>query len=123
MNTEQAVNPKIELINFKDEECIKFTFNGHFSVKNAEYGVNEWKEFFDSARDQKIILIWDAVGMTGFDNKARVVWQHAIKDFKKQINCVWLISDSKVIIAGAKVMSAFTSFCLKAVKNTNQIKF
>ena len=61
--------------------------------------------------------------MTGFENKARVIWQKAIKELKKQIDCVWLISDSKIIRAGAKVMSAFTSFSLNVVNDESKIKF
>lgn len=120
-NQESSVN--VELIVLKNEECLKFTFIGHFTEELAEYGIREWEYFFASAEDRKVIIIWDSKQMTGFDNKARVLWQKAIKKFKKQIECVWLISDSKIIRAGAKAMSVFTSFCLKAVKNDNEIKF
>ena len=121
--TAETENPKVELVTFNNEDCLRFTFSGHFTVEDAEFGVSEWKDFFASAGNQKVIVIWDARQMSGFDNKARVIWQHAIKELKKQIECVWLIADSKVIRAGAKVMSAFTSFCLKAVNDENKIKF
>ncbi len=115
-------NINAELVQLNGEDCLKFTFKGHFTEEDAEFGVNEWKEFFESAGNEKVVIIWDSKQMAGFDNKARVVWQQAIKELKKQIDCVWLISDSSVIRAGAKMMSAFTSFSLKAVKNEAKIK-
>jgi len=121
--TEQLNNLEVELVTFKNEDCLKFTFTGHFTIEDAKYGVREWKELFASAGDQKIIVIWDSKLMTGFDNKARVIWQQAIKELKKQIDCVWLISDSKIIRSGAKIMSAFTSFKMKVVKDEDKIKF
>ncbi len=123
MGEQDRINVKAELVSFKGEDCLKFTFTGHFTEKDAEYGVGEWKELFASAENQKVTLIWDSTQMTGFDNKARIIWQHALKDMKKQIKCVWLISNSKIIRTGAKVMSAFTSFCLKVVDNSDKIVF
>ena len=120
--TAENENPKVELAEINNTECVKFTFKGHFTPEDAEYGVKEWKDFFASAGNQKVIIIWDARQMTDFDHQARVIWQHAVKKFKKQIECVWLIANSKTIRAGAKVMSAFTSFCLKAVKDEKEIK-
>jgi len=120
---DEARNINVELITFKGEDCLKFTFIGQFTLDDAEFGVSEWKDIFASAGDEKVIVIWDSKQMTGFENKARVIWQKAIKELKKQIDCVWLISDSKIIRAGAKVMSAFTSFSLKVVNDESKIKF
>ncbi len=117
------INPVTELVNFNGEDCLKFTFVGHLTAEDATYGVEQWREFFESARDQKVIIIWDSTQMTGFDFKAQVIWQHAIKEMKNQIACVWLVSNSKIIRTGAKLMSAFTSFCLKVVDNSKQISF
>jgi len=59
--------------------------------------------------------------MSGFENKARVIWQKAIKRLKNQIAVVWLITDSKTIKTGAKLMSLFTSFEIKVVKTEKEI--
>ena len=120
---EERKNINIELVTFQGEDCLKFTFIGQFTEDDAVFGVSEWKELFASAGDERVIVIWDSKQMTGFENKARVIWQYAIKELKKQIDCVWLISDSKIIRAGAKVMSAFTSFNLKVVNDESKIKF
>lgn len=104
-----------------NEELLKFTFNGEFKEEDAIEGVKEWKELFASAGSEKLCIIWDCVNMTGFESKARIAWQHAIKDLKNQINCVWLITDSKIIRTGAKLMNTFTSFKLKVVKSIELI--
>jgi len=118
-----VINPEVELVDFRGDSCLKFTFRGHLTSEDAELGVKEWRDFFNSTGGEKVVVIWDSTQMTGFDNKARIIWQHAIKEMKSQIECVWLITDSKVIKAGAKLMSLFTSFCLKVVDSSDKIAF
>lgn len=109
---------EIEFFEINDEDCLKFTFVDKFLETDAEKGVEDWKDIFNSAEDGvKLTVVWDALEMTGFDNKARIIWQKAIKKFKNQIGVVWLVTDSKTIKAGAKLMSAFTSFKIKVVKS------
>ncbi len=117
------VNPEIELVNFKGEDCLKFTFNGHLSTEDAEYAVTEWKEYFETTGNEKVVVIWDSINMTGFDLKAQKIWQKELKELKGQIKCVWLITNSKIIRAGARLMSAFTSYCLKVVDTSEKIVF
>ncbi len=115
---EEKKSLEIEMCEINDEECLRFTFIDKLLEVDAVDGVEEWKEIFSSAEDgEKIKVIWDCLEMTGFDSKARVAWQQAIKQLKKQIDVVWLITDSKAIKAGAKLMSAFTSFKIKVVKS------
>lgn len=110
-----------ELYFLDNEECLKFTFKGNFREEDALEGIDDWKDIFASAQGESAVIIWDCLEMTGFENNARKAWQKAIKDLKNQIECVWLITDSKVIKAGAKVMNAFTSFKLNVVKSTENI--
>jgi hypothetical protein len=104
-----------------DEAFLSFKFSGDFSEKDAIEGIKEWRELFSSARKEKLCIIWDCMNMTGYETGARIAWQKAIKELKKRINCVWLVTDSKVIKTGAKLMNAFTSFKLKVVKSIDQI--
>ena len=46
-----------------------------------------------------------------------------IKDLKKKIDCVWVISESKIIRTGAKVLSTLSGFKIKTVKNESEISF
>jgi len=115
---EEKKSLEIEMCEINDEECLRFTFIDKLLEADAVNGVEEWKEIFSSAEEsEKITVIWDCLEMTGFDSKARVAWQKAIKQFKKQIDIVWLITDSKAIKTGAKLMSAFVSFKIKVVKS------
>ena len=111
----------IELSVLNNEECLKFTFKENLKESDALEAIEEWKKLFQAAGGDKINVIWDCIEMTGFENKARVAWQHAIKELKKQINCVWLVTDSKMIKAGAKVMNKFISFKLKVVESVENI--
>ncbi len=121
--TEKDLNPVIELVSFKGEDCLKFTFTGHFSAEDAEIAVAEWRDFFDTLGEDKVVVIWDSLNMKGFDLKAQKIWQKELKELKEQIKCVWLITNSKIIRAGAKFMSAFTSYCLKVVDTSENIAF
>lgn len=52
---------------------------------------------------------------------ARVFWQKALKEIQSQIDRVWLISDSKIIRAGASIMSLFVKFDLKSITSEEHI--
>ncbi len=113
---------EIELCDVNDEECLKFTFSDKFLKVDAEEGATEWEDIFQNVGgDDRTTIVWDTRGMSGFENSARVVWQKVIKKLKPKIGVVWLITTSKVIKAGAKLMSVFTSFDLKVVKSEKEI--
>jgi len=113
---------EIELCEVNNEDCLKFTFVDKLIEKDAIEGVKEWEDIFSSVDiNEKTTIIWDSTHMTGFENKARIIWQKTIKKLKQQIKTVWLITDSKTIHAGAKLMSLFTSFEIKVVKLEEEI--
>ena len=120
--TKESDSFEIELYQLKTEDCLKFTFKGKFSEQSALSGSEEWKDLFSSTGTEKSILVWDCKEMTGFETNARIIWQQAMKELKGQIDCVWLISNSAIIRAGAKLMSTFTGFKIKAVKSEKDIK-
>ncbi len=114
-------NPKIELCDINGSEFLRFTFRDKFLKDHAKNATQEWDEIFESTHGEKVPIIWDCINMTGYDHKARILWQKEIKKLKKQIDCVWLITDSKIIKAGAKTMSLFTSFKINVIESENQI--
>ncbi len=75
-------NFNIELYDIKNEDCLKFTFNGKFSEEQAISGSTEWRTLFQNTGEDKSILVWDCKDMTGFDSNARSIWLKAIKDDK-----------------------------------------
>jgi hypothetical protein len=121
--TNENCSFNIELYECKTEECLKFTFEGKFCEENALIGAEEWKNIFSSIGNEKSMLIWDCTKMTGYESKALSIWQNTMKELKSKIGVVWLISDSVLIRTGAKLISAFTGFKIKAVKYENEIKF
>lgn len=114
-------NPKIEWCNVKNKNCLKFTFVNVLDVKHAEEGIKRWKEEFLSRQGEKIIVVWDCVDMDSYDPKARYLWQSALKELKYQIDSIWLITHSKLIKAGVKVISAVTSYKINVVSSETEI--
>ncbi|MCZ8356075.1 MAG: hypothetical protein O9340_15140 [Cyclobacteriaceae bacterium] len=104
------------------ELCLKFVFKHKFLKIDAVQGIVYWKACFNEKQNQKITLIWDCTEMTDYEPFARVAWQQALSELKEQIETIWLISDSKLIRAGASILSFFTSLDIKAVKTENEVK-
>jgi len=119
--TEIQNNPFIEWCQVNSHDCLKFTFKERLTLRNAEIAIVQWKKLFELNPEKKIVLIWHCLEMTGYEPMARIRWQKAIKELKDQIDCVWLISDSKLIYAGAKIMSMFTSFNINIARNEDMV--
>jgi len=113
---------KLHLCDISNNECLRFIFTGELTADDAEIAVKEWKKLFENLGDEKLSLIWDCLNMTGFESKARIIWQQALKDHKSNIDTVWLITTSGFIKAGAKLLSTFTKFKMKVVKSEAEIK-
>ena len=115
-------NPVIENRIHSNNEILHFTFKGRFTESDARNAVLQWN---DSLRkgDAKLHHIWDCREMSGYDPMARIEWQKAIKELKNRIEKIWLISDSSLIIAGAMILSTFTTLEIKAVKSEEQVSF
>ena len=114
----------IEMREINNIDCLRFSFVGKLTKEDAVDGVKYWEDIFSYIPDgEKTTIIWDCKQMTGFENSARVEWQQAIRRLNSKIDIVWLVTNSKVIKAGAKLMSAFTSFNIKIVKRVSQISF
>ena len=119
MNTKQQ-NPVIEVKRLNNSDYIYFTFKGKLSEKDAESGIVIWKSFLEKSNVMRP-HIWNCTEMSGYEPMARIVWQKAIKELKNKISKIWLITNSPVIIAGAKILSLFTSFDISTVKSENEI--
>lgn len=118
---ENEKSVELRLCDISNNECLRFTFIDELKANDAEKAVEEWKKLFDNLGDEKLSVVWDCLQMTGFENKARVIWQKAMKDLKNNIDTVWLITNSNVIKAGAKLISTFTKFKMKVVKSQEEI--
>ena len=119
MNNESK-NVTIELCNFK-EGALKFTFNGNFSESDATLAAEEWRELFASSKGEKTTIIWNTLHMEGFESKALSVWQKTLKELKGQIDCIWLVTNSNTIKAGAKLMSVFSGYKIRVASSFEEI--
>lgn len=120
---EKPDNPQIEWQQINDRECLKFTFTGTFTEHEALIAISRWKELFSSRISEKIILIWQCQNMESYEPMTRILWQNTIKELKSQIDTIWLVADSDVIKAGAKIMAFFTTSSLKIVSSEDKIRF
>ena len=114
-------NPRIEWSQKSGRQCLKFTFEGILTSKDAAVAISEWKEMFQSKTGKSIILIWDCRKMKSYESGARVIWTNALKEMKSQIDKIWLISDSSLIRMGASVMGLVTSLDIKAISSESDI--
>ena len=119
--SKQSNNPEIEWCQISDKECLKFTFQGTLTEINALDAIAQWKEMFSTRKDEKVIIIWQCLKMESYEPMARILWQNTLKELKNQIDTIWLVSDSIIIKAGAKIMSFFTTLNLKIVNSEEKI--
>ncbi len=104
-----------------DVEYLKITFTGIFTYENAKWASQKWIDQFQTKPEQRINVIFDALEMTDYEPVARSVWQKTMVELSDQIDSIWLVTDSKLIAAGAKVMSIFTSFRINTVPYESKI--
>ena len=114
-------NPKIEWQKKENVDCLRFTFKGELTEKDAEVAVKEWRETFQSKPDTPIVVIWDCLKLNGYESGARNKWTEAIKEMKPQIARIWLITESNLIKMGASVIRLATSLNIKVIKSENEI--
>lgn len=114
------LNPVIENRTINSREFLYFIFKGRLTQQDAENAVIDWKKALEGARNM-LPHVWNCTEMTGYEPMARIIWQKAIKELKGKISKIWLISDSSLIIAGAKILSLFTSFDISTVRSENDI--
>lgn len=114
---------KIETFDKSDKSYIKFTFSGRLEPSDAENAIRNWKKIFSENPDNKYIIIWDCLYMTGYDHDARVKWQSALSEMKNQIDYIWIITQSKIFKMGASVMALLTDIKLKVVASENKIVY
>ena len=113
-------NPIIEDKILANTDVLYFTFSGKLSESDARNAEQSWRKFL-SEQSTKYCHVWNCTEMTGYEPMARIIWQKAMKELKGEIDEIWLISDSTLIVAGAKIMSLFTSFDIHAVQSESEI--
>ena len=113
-------NPIIEVKKINGSEFIYFTFKGKLLEKDAAKAIVLWKNHLEKSNISPP-HVWNCMEMTGYEPMARILWQNAMKELKSKIGKIWFISDSTIILAGAKILSMFTSFEIQTVKSEKEI--
>lgn len=101
-------------------EFLSFTFPAVLDKKSAEAAIKVWDREF-ALQPGETDLIWDCTVMNDYDPVARMQWQKALTDHKKQIRTIYLISDSAMIRAAAKIFSLFVGVNIKPVKAMEEV--
>ncbi len=115
-------NPKMEWVQKSGKNCLKFTFQGSFTVEDAQTAIEEWREKLATGPQGRIVHIWDCMAMKDYDQQARTMWSETCKDLKDQIDIIWVITNSLLIKMGATVISVFTSLNIRVVRSETDIR-
>jgi hypothetical protein len=111
----------ISRIAIGQKEFFKFTFNGLLTHKAAKEAATVWREAFQLLGNTKTNIVFDCLHMTNYEPMARSLWQSLMLEHKRQINEIWVLTDSKLIQAGAAIMGVFTSFNIKTASSEEKL--
>lgn len=100
---------------------LTFRFPDYLTEHDARITIGQWKQLFEKYQDKPFILIWECSEMKDYDSMARVLWQECLKELKNQFELVYLVSASKMVKAGAVLMSTFSPYTLKNVNSIDEI--
>jgi hypothetical protein len=114
-------NPIIEWSETSGKLCLKFTFEENLSLDEAVVAIAEWKRYFREKADKPIVLIWDCRKMKKYETAARDRWTAALKEMKKDIESIWLITDNLFIKFGAFIMSTLCSIKINVIHSEDEI--
>ena len=115
-------NPQMEWTQRSGKNCLKFIFQEHFSKKDAGPAIEKWRVALAARPGERIVHIWDCLAMKDYEQQARTLWSEACKEFKDQIDVIWVITNSLLIKMGATVISVFTSLNIKVVSSERDIR-
>ncbi len=113
--------PEIEFSEKFGKNYLKFTFYSKLKKDEAAEAIKIWDEYFWKNSDQKIIIIWQCLKITGYEKGAREIWQKALKKMSDRIEEIWVITNSSVIRMGASLISLFVEYPIKIVSTENEI--
>lgn len=116
-----SCNPIIEWSETSGRECLKFTFGENLSAEEAVEAIAEWKRCISEKANKPIVLIWDCRKMARYETAARDRWTAALKEMKKDIESVWLITDNLFIRFGAFIMSTLCAVKINVIHSEDEI--
>ncbi|MCU0430902.1 MAG: hypothetical protein MUF42_13135 [Cytophagaceae bacterium] len=97
-------------------------FDGVFTLEQARKVSEEWESQVKAFPGKKWIMVWDCQQMTNYEPLARGLFQRMLLDNKKSVQHIFLITDSMIIKAGAKLLSMFTGLQLSIHASQEEVK-
>ncbi|MCZ8215914.1 MAG: hypothetical protein O9262_06715 [Cyclobacteriaceae bacterium] len=105
------------------KEFLRFEFNGILTPKKAQELCAQWEKYFVDQPDKTFVIVFNATNMDDYDPQARILFQKYLKGLSKQIDKIWVVTESKIILGGASIMSLIVGLPIKAVRSEEQISF
>lgn len=110
----------IEWATCKGVRCLQFTFQSVLTHEAAIAAAGRWRDEFKN-QQLAVPVIFNCLKMTDYHPMARSCWQKVITEQRSVIQSIWVVTNSKVIRAGAAILSLFTRFDLHTVDTEEKI--
>lgn len=120
MEVLQAKNG-IEQVRRAGKDFLRFTFDGILIEKEAVSLCNIWRKHCYDRPDARFIIIFNATKMVNYEPQARIVFQRSIKELLDHIEKIWVVTDSKIVLGGASIMSLMVGLPIRAVRSEEKI--
>jgi hypothetical protein len=111
----------VEEILINSKRFIRLNFEAKLSALQAQEICDKLKKIYKINENNKQTMIFNSLEMQDYEPKARVIFQETLRELKSQIDMIWLISDSKIIVGGAAIMSLLTKIKIQTVKSEDFI--
>lgn len=114
---------ELKQVHLAGKNLLRFTFHGILNQKTARSLCDQWKSFCLQQPDRKFIIVFNALCMENYEPQARIAFQQCMKELNKQIDKIWVVTESKIVLGGASIMSLIVGLPIKAVRSEEQISF
>jgi hypothetical protein len=120
--SEGSADVNIEFKTIAGKECLFFKFGEHLTDLAAKTAVVKWKNEFNKYPEKKIRLVWECLEMKGYDKEARTIWQGMMSEYKNRIDCIYVITRSSLISAGAHFMGIFVGIKMTGITSITDLE-
>ncbi len=118
----RAAHASWEII--QDKTCLVITFNGIFTETDANKLTAYLNRQIANFREVDTFpLICQCLCMIDYEAHARLVFQNFLQTHANRWESIWIVTKSKTIKYGGKLINMFVSTPIHVVENENQIKF
>lgn len=117
----RAAHASWEII--QDKTCLVITFNGIFTETDAnKLSAYLNRQIAELEETNTFPLICRCLYMTDYEAHARLVFQNFLQAHVNRLESIWVVTESRAIKYGSKLMNMFVSIPIQIVANENQIK-